>query len=105
MRPIRGNLARACAVLFLAPTFLAAGCATPPREPAQLSCDQLKAEVRATERAKLLALEKQEDPFKFVIPLAVAGVHVASKSAVSEADRWLARLRDESRAKGCARQA
>ncbi|HTT13233.1 MAG TPA: hypothetical protein VMG60_20365 [Burkholderiaceae bacterium] len=90
---------------LLALAALAAGCATPPKEPAQLSCDQLKAEIRATEQGRQLALEKQEDGFKYVIPFAVAGVHVAAKSAVDDADRWLARLREESRSKRCARQA
>jgi hypothetical protein len=105
MRTIPLWLARACATSLVLITSLLAACATPPKEPAQLGCDQLKAEIRATERGRQLALEKQEDEWKFVTPVAVAGVHIASKSAVSDADRWLAALREQSRLKGCAHQA
>jgi hypothetical protein len=46
-------------------------------------------------------VEKQQDPWKFVIPFAVAGHHVSAKSAVSDADNWLAQLHEQSRRKGC----
>jgi len=105
MRTIRHWLARTCAVSLLALASLLAACATPPKEPAQLSCDQLKSEIQATERGRQLALEKREDEWKFVTPVAVAGVHIASKSAVSDADRWLAQLREQSRLKGCTHHA
>jgi hypothetical protein len=84
------------------PVALAAACATPSPAPEPLSCAQLDKEIRASEDARLLAVEKQEDPWKFVIPFAVAGVHVASKSAVDDADRWLAQLRENAQRKGCA---
>ena len=82
-----------------------AGCATPLPEPAQLSCARLDKELVATEQARRLAVEKREEPFEFVLPFAVGGVHVASDTAVVAADRWLARLRAERQVKGCAPQA
>jgi len=82
-----------------------AGCATASndRAPAELTCEQLAAEVAGTRVARTQALEKQRDPWKFVIPFAVAGHHVASASSVGEADQWLAELDAAARAKGCVR--
>jgi hypothetical protein len=39
--------------------------------------------------------------WKFVTPFAVSGVHVASKSAVDDADHWLVQLRAEAGRKRC----
>ena len=105
MRKTRFNRYRVSAMFLLVAAGFAAGCATPLKEPTQLSCAQIDKEIMATEQARREAVEKQEDPFKFVTPLAAGGVHVASKSAVSSADRRLAELREESRTKGCARHA
>jgi len=102
MRTPLVNRYRAGAMLLLAAAGFTVGCATTVSEPAQLSCAQLDKEIRVTKQARSEAVEKQEDPFKFVLPLAVGGVHVASASAVASADRWLAELREESTRKGCA---
>jgi hypothetical protein len=96
---------RACAlaVPLLVVAWLAAGCASPPKEPASLSCTQLDAEIGGTEQARRLALEKQQDPWKFVIPFSAGGTNVSAKSAVGNADKWLTELHEVSRTKGCAR--
>ncbi len=86
----------------LCATALLMACAAAPTTPAALSCTQLEQEIRATDDARLLALEKREDPWTFVTPFAVRDVHVAAKSAVEDADAWLASLRDEARRKHCA---
>jgi hypothetical protein len=49
----------------------------------------------------MFAVEKQQDPWKFVIPFAVAGRHVAAASSVGDADRWLAELEAHAHSKGC----
>ena len=105
MRTIRAMPGRAGALALLAVALLTAGCAAPLRAPAILTCDELDNEIRATEQARRQAVAKQDDAWTFVVPLRVAGVHVANKSAVSRADEWLAELRDESRARGCTRNA
>ena len=103
MRTIHRSLIYPIAVWPLAMASLTAGCATPPEEPASLSCRQLDAEIGGTEQARLQALEKQQDPWKFVIPFSAGGRNVSAKSAVSDADKWLAELHEVSRTKGCAR--
>ena len=87
---------------FVAAAVLA-GCATTSNEvaPALLTCDELAAEMASTRDARLQAIEKKEDAWKFVIPFAVAGRHVASAQSVSEADRVLGELDEQAHAKGC----
>jgi hypothetical protein len=87
---------------LLCATALLMACAVEPTTPAALSCTQLEEEIRATDDARRLALEKREDPWKFVTPFAVRGVHVAAQSAVEDADAWLASLQEEARRKHCA---
>lgn len=98
----RSALACFVALPFAAAAFLA-GCATASNEvtPSSLSCTQLVSEISGARVARVQALEKQQDPWKFVIPFAVAGRHVASSSSVSEADRWIEELDQESQRKGC----
>ena len=88
--------------VLIAACALATACATPPPVPGLLDCAQLSKEIRVTEDGRRLAIEKREDPWKFVTPFAVSGVHVAAKSAVDDADHWLARLREEAARKRCA---
>jgi hypothetical protein len=88
-------------VILLLVICVIGGCATPLVEPAQLNCGQITREIRYAEQGRLLALEKQRDPWAYVTPVAVGGVHVASKSAVSAADVWLARLHQEFDVKAC----
>ncbi|HTT12211.1 MAG TPA: hypothetical protein VMG60_15095 [Burkholderiaceae bacterium] len=87
--------------MLVAASALVAACATPPAVPGLLNCAQLGKEIRVTENGRRLALEKREDPWKFVTPFAVGGVHVASESAVEDADEWLAQLRAEVGRKHC----
>ena len=83
------------------------GCASTSNEiaPDSLSCTQLAAEIDGTRIARVQAVEKQQDPWKFVIPFAVAGRHVASEASVADADRWLAELSQAAERKGCGQQA
>ena len=103
MQTLNRRLVRACAVALLTAAALSAGCASAPRQlaPASLGCREIAAEIGGTTQARVQALEKQQDPWKFVIPFAVAGHHVGEKSAVSDADRWLAELHEQARKKGC----
>lgn len=84
---------------------LIAGCASAPAasDPSSMTCRELAVEAAGTRQAKAQALAKQQDPFKFVIPFAVAGHHVAAQSAVGDADRWLAELDAQSHRLGCTR--
>ena len=90
-------------ILLMLVICITGGCATPLAEPARLSCEQISKEIRYAEQGRLLALEKQQDPWTYVTPVAVGGVHVASESAVSAADTWLARLNEEFGVKACER--
>lgn len=103
MRFVRRNPVHALALWPLALAALMAGCAHAPNEPAQLSCSQLAAEIRGTEQARRYAVEKQQDPFAFVLPFAAGGTNASAKSAVGDADRWLATLHEASRERGCSR--
>ncbi len=98
----RAALACFVALPFATAAFLA-GCATASNEVpvTSMSCAQIEHEIAGTREARLLAVEKQQDPWKFVIPFAVAGRHVAAASSVSEADRWLDELDTQAHNKGC----
>lgn len=98
----RTALASFVALPFAVAAFLA-GCATASNEvPVNaLSCKEIETEIAGTRDARMLAVEKHQDPWKFVIPFAVAGRHVAASSSVGEADRWLAELNAQAQSKGC----
>jgi hypothetical protein len=107
MKIVSARAALASFVLLpFAVAAVLAGCATASNEiaPDTLSCEQIATEMAGTRVARTQALEKQEDPWKFVIPFAVAGRHVAAASSVNEADRWLAELGTEAQRRGCLRR-
>lgn len=96
--------------LLLAITPLATGCAsapsadTAPARSAAPDCDQLGAEIAASEEARRAGLEQQKGAWKVVIPFAVAARYASGKAAATQADQRLDDLNAEFARQGCTRR-
>ena len=107
MKHVRTHVRPAApACLFaLAIAAALAGCAEPRPAPAPptaaASCAQLQAERATVAERRRVALEKEHDAWKALVPFAVAARFASGRSAVDEADRQLADLQARATLKGC----
>jgi hypothetical protein len=99
-----------CTIRGFAPALALAalsGCASLPDAPepraAATSCEAIGAEAVRVAEAKRVAVEKEQDAWKAVVPFAVAARYASGKAAGDEAGRQLAALQVRSGQQGCAR--
>lgn len=101
------HLAPSLTTLF-AIAILASGCASTAKTPTASTapdCRQLSSEIARNEEARRVALEKERQAWKAVIPFAVAVRYVDGKSSAAEANQRLATLRAQFIQHGCSRDA
>ena len=102
-KPVRPATAACLLVLTAAATLV--GCAEPrasvPAPTAGTTCAQLEAERTMAVERRRVALDREHDAWKALVPFAVAARFASGRSAVDEADRQLADLRARASLKGC----
>ena len=85
------------------------GCATAPQPsssatPAavrELDCRQLSAEIAAAKEVQRAALDKEENAWKAVIPVAVVARYAQGKKAAGEAQQRIGELQAAAQRKAC----